>query len=114
MPFRKLRKQRKAFKGQEPPSAPFDYVQQKLSDESDIEHDQMLHRTKDELDGFEEWNNPILQNERLQERLRAIPTAPDYPDNTPHTGPFNNPFGPGPNPPPLGPFPFPNKLPPQQ
>lgn len=35
----------------------------------------------------------------------------DYPDNAPHKGPFNNPFGPGPNPPPLGPFTLPKNPP---
>ena len=86
-----------------------------------IELNQEMHRDAERKAAQEQYDSPIMKNEREQRRsdrkARRAAHAPrpqDYPDNRPHKGPFNNPFGPGPNPPPLGPFPFPNKLPPQQ
>ena len=114
------------FRGQDPPMpkrqwglnpAPPDAIIQKLWNEEDVELDQLKHRVAERRAAREQYKSPIMTNEREQ-RAPPVQGPQDYPDNTPHTGPFNNPFGPGPNPPPLGPFqplpPPPPPLPPQQ
>lgn len=100
------------FRGQEPPRpkrqwglnpAPPDAIIEKFWNEDDVELDQLKHRVAERRAAREQYESPIMTNEREQ-RAPPVQGPQDYPDNAPHKGPFNNPFGPGPNPPPLGPF----------
>jgi len=98
------------FRGQEPPrpvqswapnAAPADPIIQKFWEEDDIYLDQLKHRVAERRAAREQYDSPIMINEREQ-RAPPVQGPQDYPDNTPPKG--YNPFGPGPNPPPLGPF----------